>query len=203
MTAFNPGSRVVLFGGTFDPPHVGHLLMAQLAYEQAAASAVWWLPAPAPPHKQASDAAWRYDLRRRMVEALIQPYAYFALCDVEAELPRPSYTVDTVHAAQTRYPDTEFLFLIGSDSLAQLPAWGRAAELAACIVFWVAERPGFPWREALATARQALPGLRVHRLEGPQLDVSSTFLRQRLYAGLPTCGLIPEAVLAVWHTMQP
>ncbi|WP_290585987.1 nicotinate (nicotinamide) nucleotide adenylyltransferase [Alicyclobacillus sp.] len=191
----------MLFGGTFDPPHVGHLTMAQLAFEQTGADEVWWLPAPAPPHKLDRDVD-AYAGRVAMVEALIQGCPHMRLCEIEAELPRPSFTVDTVRALRGRYPGVAFSFLIGSDSLAGLPTWGRADELTKSIGFYVASRSGFPFDETYAAARRRLPALTAERLEMPLLDVSSTFLRDRLVRGLPTCGLIPGPVLEVWHTIH-
>ncbi|MCL6598223.1 MAG: nicotinate (nicotinamide) nucleotide adenylyltransferase [Alicyclobacillus macrosporangiidus] len=194
-------NRVVLFGGTFDPPHVGHLTMAQLAWEQTGADEVWWLPAPAPPHK-ARQQVDDYGGRVEMVRALIEGYPHLRLCDIEASLPKPSYTVDTVRVLQTLYPRVSFSFLVGSDSLAQLPSWGRAKELARAIPFWVAVRSGWPFDETYAASRARLPELRAQRLEMPILDVSSTFLRERLERRLPVCGLVPDRVLRVWNKIH-
>jgi nicotinate-nucleotide adenylyltransferase len=188
---------VILFGGTFDPPHVGHLLMAQLALEQCGAEEIWFLPAPAPPHKQ-HERPLGHDVRLRMVELLIQGYEGMKVCDIESTLPRPSYTVDTVRACIERFPDCRFRFLLGSDSLAALPTWRQADTLANLIEFIVAVRAGYPFAETLARIRRALPAVRATALEMPIVDVSSTFVRERLLAGRPVCGLVPPQVLNVW-----
>lgn len=192
------GKRVVLFGGTFDPPHVGHLLMAQLALEQSAASAVWFLPSPTPPHKN-QEAVAEYLLRKEMVAALIYGFDGLVLTPLEEQLSPPYYTIDTVRACQDRYPDDHFVFLVGSDSLAQLPTWQDAEALTRSIEFLVAVRSGYPYHQALHQVQQRLPELRARVLEMPLLDVSSSFLRPRLLANRPTCGLIPDGVLEVWR----
>jgi nicotinate-nucleotide adenylyltransferase len=188
---------IILFGGTFDPPHVGHLLMAQLALEQCEAEEIWFLPAPAPPHKQ-QERPLGHDVRLRMVELLIQGYEGMKVCDIESTLPRPSYTVDTVRACIERFPDCRFRFLLGSDSLASLPTWREADTLANLIEFIVAVRAGYPFAETLERIRRALPAVRATALEMPIVDVSSTFVRERLSAGRPVCGLVPPQVLDVW-----
>ncbi|CAM3730293.1 nicotinate (nicotinamide) nucleotide adenylyltransferase [Alicyclobacillus pomorum] len=189
--------NIVLFGGTFDPPHIGHLLMAQLALEQTRSDAVWFLPAPAPPHKL-NEEHTRHETRVRLVQALVEGYQAFKVCDIERSLPTPSYTVDTIHALSTMYPNHHFQFLCGSDSLANLPHWHRANELVQMIEFVVAVRTGYPFEETLTEVQRELPALRATVLEMPIVDVSSTFLRERLRRNLPICGLIPPAVLQVW-----
>ncbi|RIV18889.1 nicotinate (nicotinamide) nucleotide adenylyltransferase [Alicyclobacillaceae bacterium I2511] len=190
-------NRVILFGGTFDPPHVGHLLMAQLALEQSAATTVWFLPSPSPPHKR-QERVTDYQIRKEMVAALIYGYDGLVLTPFEEQLDSPYYTVDTVHACQSQFPGHRFVFLIGSDSLIQLPTWKDTRTLTHSIEFLVAARSGYPYYKTLHQVQQALPGLRAKLLEMPLLDVSSSFLRPRLLAQKPTCGLVPDAVLEVW-----
>jgi nicotinate-nucleotide adenylyltransferase len=187
-----------LFGGTFDPPHVGHWLMAQLAYEQLSADQVWFLPAPVPPHKM--EQAWsRHALRREMASALIGAELHMTVSDIEQSLPYPSYTVDTVRKCIEIYPDIEFTFLMGTDSLANLPQWHEAGVLTELIRFTVATRTGFPFESVYAKVKKELPALQAQELEMPIVDVSSTFLRQRLLRNQSTCGLIPVQVLDLWH----
>lgn len=190
---------VIVFGGTFDPPHVGHLAMAQLALEQERADAVWWLPASVPPHKV--EQSLSYGARVRLVSALIEGYARLSICTLEGELPTPSYTVDTVAALHARYPKTRFSFLIGTDSLAQLPTWRRAGDLVSQIDFLVAARSGFPYEETVVATKRRLAELVIRWVEMPVLDVSSSWLRSRWAAKLPLCGLIPERVEQAWDAM--
>lgn len=189
--------QVILFGGTFEPPHVGHLAMAQLALEQTSADEVWFLPAPRPPHKEdvGDDTfPWRVE----MVDALIEGRAGLRSMPIESLLPRPSFSADTVRACQEWCPDVQFSFLIGADSLAQLPTWHRVTELASHVTFVVATRAGYPFAQTLVEVQKLIPGLRASLIEMPMLDVSSTWLRERMLAKLDVCGLVPPAVLDVW-----
>lgn len=190
--------RVVLFGGTFDPPHIGHLMMAQLAYEQTECEAVWVMPAPSPPHKEGLQMS-PYEVRRDMTAALIQNGRGLVLCEVEAKRSDLSFTVDTVRILQEQHPDIEFQFLIGSDSLHDLPTWHGSGELTQRIEFIVAARAEAPFAETYARVKEVLPDLRAHLLHMPMLDVSSTFIRERLEQGRPLCGLVPDTVLETWN----
>lgn len=190
--------RVVLFGGTFDPPHIGHLLMAQLAHEETQAE-VWWLPAPVPPHKLDAPPATPYDVRVEMVRALVAGHSGMQVSTIEAELPKPSYTVDTVAALRQRHPGTSFLFLIGSDSLAALDTWHEAARLTEAVSFLVAVRSGYPFAATYERMRSKLPRLVAQPLEMPLIDVSSSWIRERAARGLPLCGVVPEAVVRIWR----
>lgn len=191
-------TTVVLFGGTFDPPHIGHLVMAQLAYEQSDADEVWVIPAPTPPHKL-NEPHTPYVIRREMTRRLIEDTSGLFLRDVEVEGTRPSYTVDTVRMLQDLHPEVRFHFLIGSDSLRDLPTWYQSEELTERIDFLVATRAEAPFRETYAQVKQRLPKLRAVHLEMPLLDVSSSFIRTRLDKEQTLCGLVPERVLEVWR----
>jgi nicotinate-nucleotide adenylyltransferase len=189
---------VLLYGGTFDPPHVGHLTMAQVALEQTGVDEVWFLPAPSPPHKlDVSDDTFEW--RLRMVEALISDCKGLRAMPLEAFLKRPSYTIDTVRAVQTWYPQVKFSFLLGTDALAGLPQWHGAEELSQRIDFVVAVREGFPRTDTIEQVMRELPSIRIRGIEMPLLDISSTWLRQRLETGRSVCHLIPPQVLDVWH----
>ena len=188
--------RVLLFGGTFDPPHVGHLTMAQLALEQTQADEVWFLPAPLPPHKLSIPT---YNHRLKMTQALIEGYAGMKVSVMEEDLPKPSYSVHTVEACQVRYPTYDFRFLLGADSLRALPTWHRASDLATMLPFVVAHRSTHPLDAAIDEIRRRLPGIQFEVLEMPLLDVSSTWLRSRLSLSLSVCGLVPERVLELWN----
>lgn len=196
---FGSGVQVLLFGGSFNPPHIGHLTMASLALEQIRANEVWWLPAPIPPHKSHDSEMRSFELRCKMVEILIQTHVGMRMMPLEAHLPRPSYTVDTIRACQSWFPEIEFQFLLGSDSLAQLPTWHGAEELSERISFVVATRTGYPFEAACHEVKQQLPNLRVRHVEMPLLDVASSWLRSRINQQYSTFGLIPEAVLDIWE----
>ncbi len=171
--------------------------MAELAREQTGADQVWFMPAAVPPHKGRpyQDFAWRTE----MVAALIDGRDGLLVCAIEQELPPPSYTVDTVAELRRRHPEHSFWFLIGADSLQTLPTWHGAERLAGDIPFLVAPRAGYPTEELFQRVSRQLPGLRLRAIDMPIVDVSSTWLRQRLLAGKSACGLIPERVVRVWQ----
>ncbi|MCL6452480.1 MAG: nicotinate (nicotinamide) nucleotide adenylyltransferase [Alicyclobacillus sp.] len=193
--------RVVLFGGTFDPPHIAHLSLAQFALERADCDEVWLIPAADPPHKTGRRLT-PYTVRRAMVQTLIQGYPGLCVCDVEAQRQAPSFTLDTVRILCDRHPEVAFQWLIGADSLHDLPTWHGSVDLAALVPFLVAARSGYPFADTLAAARAQLPQLRAERLECPQLDISSSQIRQRLQRGLPACGWVPEGVLQLWQAFH-
>jgi nicotinate-nucleotide adenylyltransferase len=171
--------------------------MAELALEQTGADELWFVPAAVPPHKDRPERA--FQRRVRMVERLIGEDERMRVSAIESQLPSPSYTIDTVRAFKARHPDVHFRFLMGADSLAALPTWRQAERLAAEIEFLVAPRTGYPIPEVTLRVRERLPQLRVQAIAMPILDVSSTWLRQRLANGRSTCGLVPASVLAVWR----
>ncbi|GMA59986.1 nicotinate (nicotinamide) nucleotide adenylyltransferase [Alicyclobacillus fastidiosus] len=190
--------RVLLFGGTFDPPHVGHLAMAQLALEQTGVDEVWFLPSPSPPHK-ADIGDDTFSWRLKMVETLLDGRPGLRAVPLESFLPRPSYSVDTVRACQNWYTQTQFFFLLGTDSLAQLPTWHGAEELSQRIAFYVARRSGHPFAATLDAVQSVLSDVRATAIEMPLLDVSSTWIRERLEKRLDVFGLVPPLVLDVWN----
>ncbi len=171
--------------------------MAELAREQTGADQVWFMPAAVPPHKGRphQDFAWRAE----MVSALIDGRDGLLVCTIERELPPPSYTVDTVAELRRRHPEHSFWFLIGADSLQTLPTWHGAERLVGEIPFLVAPRAGYPTEELFQRVSCQLPGLRLRAIDMPIVDVSSTWLRQRLLAGKSACGLVPERVIRVWQ----
>lgn len=194
---------VILFGGTFNPPHLGHLMMATFALEQADADEVWFVPSPDPPHKQGERHIpfhVRVDMVRHLLSTDEALRRHFLVSTLEDELLRPSYSVDTVKAYKERYPDVEFRFLIGLDSLFDLPTWHRASELVREIEFLVADRTGLAFDATLQQVKSALPALVAARVEMPLLEISSTWIRQRLHEGRSVCGLVPNEVLKLLPT---
>src|SRR5437879_4254738 len=112
--------RIGVFGGTFDPIHQGHLILAEQAREQGRLDQVWFLPAPRPPHKDET-ALTRYEQRVEMIQLAVAGQSVFRVDEREKERPGPSYTVDTLAELQAERPGDDFLVLLGSDSLQDLP----------------------------------------------------------------------------------
>ena len=177
--------RIGLVGGSFDPPHLGHLVVAECARVELDLDEVRLLVAGEPWMKPAvSDAADRVAL----VEAAVADSPGL-VCDTrEVGRPGPTYTADTLAELRAEDPDAEYFFVLGEDAAAALPQWERIADAFALATFVVVTRPGNdPPDEAL------LPGPIVH-LEIPQLYVSSTDLRARFARGGATRWLVPPSV---------
>lgn len=175
--------RICLFGGTFDPIHAAHLRIAKEAMKRLALDRVVFIPAANPPHKPKAGLT-PYEHRFRMVELACLPYPAFAASRLEAGKER-SYTVNTVERFRRELgPSDRLFFLIGSDAFNELETWKRWQELVTLTEFIVVSRPG---------GQYYVPeGARIHRLDGLELPVSSSTIRERLAAGEPTPELTPE-----------
>ena len=188
--------RFGVLGGTFDPIHYGHLVIAQEALVCFHLAGVLFVPAKDPPHKLGqpySPAAHRLP----MVELAIATNPAFRVSTVDLTRPSPSYTVDTLAARQEELgPQAELYFIMGTDSLAGILTWHRPQDVLARARLIVATRPGC--RVDLQALEQALPGItgRTHLLQAPELDISSHDLRRRVAEGLPIKYQLPESVEA-------
>jgi len=188
--------RIGVLGGTFDPIHYGHLMLAEEARVRLQLARVLFIPAKDPPHKLGqpySPVAGRL----RMVQLAIASNPAFAISEVELTRPGPSYTVDTLaHLQQALGPEAELFFLMGLDSLASILTWRDPAGILARAQLAVAARPGFC--ADLQALEAALPGLsaRTHVLDMPEVGISSHDLRRRVCAGLPIRYQVPDSVEA-------
>ena len=189
-------SRVGILGGTFDHPHIGHLILAEEAWWQLGLDRVLLVPAGDPPHKRGaplSAAAHRV----RMVELAIADNPHFELSRVDVDRPGPHYTIDMIHLLRRQLgPEAELFFLMGLDSLAELPNWRRAADLIAACRLAVLTRPAvkLDWERL----ERELPGIReqVVLLDMPELEIASHVLQQRVRAGRPIRYQVVPAVEA-------
>jgi nicotinate-nucleotide adenylyltransferase len=200
--AFRPdsGERIGLLGGTFDPPHYGHLLVAQEAGWRLGLARVLFLPARQNPLKQGEPAS-PAEHRVRMVELAIADNPLFSVSRADLDRPPPSYTVELLRLLREQYgPGVELSFLMGTDLLAELPAWHRPDEVLRLARLVAVARPGCPAPESEALKR-AFPSARARLtvLRPPGVDVSSTELRARVRAGHPIRYLTPPAVAAYIH----
>ena len=118
-------ARIGILGGTFNPVHKGHLVMAQKAYEQLALSEVWFMPSKRPPHKDQSQLVSDTD-RKAMIQLSIAETEYFKLSEMELLRSGTTYTIDTLRQLKKEYPKDEFYFILGADSLYQLESWKEA-----------------------------------------------------------------------------
>ncbi len=192
-------TRLGILGGTFDPPHIGHMLMAQSALETFSLDQIVFVPAGVPPHKRRTDIV-DADHRLGMVEAATRPHPEFSVDPLELRRDGRSYTIDTIHVLRERDPDCELFFLIGADSLRDLHAWMRIDELLPLCRFLTFVRPG----ESMSSIEDGVAKLPQEWQEplladittGREFNVSSTEIRGRVTAGLPIRYLVPDVVLA-------
>ena len=191
--------RLGLFGGTFDPPHYGHLGLAQAARQQLRLDKVLWILTADPPHKQGNPISPIAD-RLAMVLAMLADLPSDELSRVDIDRPGPHYSVDTVALLAQHFPAAELIFIMGGDSLRDLPTWHRPLDFLKVCSLGVLRRPGDSIDSTLlARLEDALPGLsaKVAFVEAPPLDIASNELRQRVRAGVSLAGLVPEAVAAI------
>ena len=197
MTLNGSGSsvtRVGILGGTFDPIHYGHLVIAEDARVALQLEKVLFIPAREPPHKTKGSYSPFRD-RVRMTELAIAGNPYFELCLIEAKRPGPSYSVDTLRELQaTLGPGAELYFIVGMDSLSSILTWHQPKELISLCRLVVAERAGY--QVDVSELERALPGLRERMvlIDTPELSISSTDLEHRVRCGLPIRYQVPSNV---------
>lgn len=188
--------RLGILGGTFNPPHIGHLICAQEACDQLALDRVVLMPAGQPPHKQvASDpgAEARLELCRRAIDGDER----LAVSRMELDRPGRSYTVDTLRALHDEHPQDDLIFIVGGDMARSLPSWREPATVLKLATLAVAERAGAERDEIRGELRalgEPLVEERVRFFEMPRIDVSSSLVRQRVADGRPIRYLVPDAV---------
>ena len=183
-----------VFGGTFDPPHLGHLILAESGRQALGLDRVLWVVTAQPPHKPNEDRT-PVDLRLEMVAAAIQGNDAFQISRVDVDRPPPHYAVDTLQVLAAAHPEARFAYLVGEDSLRDFPAWHKPQQLVlACDVIGVMERSGA--EPDLADLEAILPGLsaRVRFFRAPIIDIASRDLRRRVQAGESIRYLVPEGV---------
>jgi nicotinate-nucleotide adenylyltransferase len=193
---------VGIFGGTFNPPHLGHLAVARHALEELALTRVLLMPAYLSPHKQTEEGPGA-EHRLRMCELAVAGVEGVAVSALEIERGGPSYTVDTLKAIHASDPDAELTFIVGADTALTLASWRQPQELLELARLAVAARAGSPREHVLETvaaiARQSGgsgqdPVAAVEFLEMGPIEVSSSMVRERLAGGEPVDGLLAPAV---------
>ena len=177
--------RVGLFGGTFDPPHLGHLALAEAARDQLGLERVVFMPAGTPPHKRRRDLS-SAAARVAMTRLAVRGNRAFTVSTLEVNRRGPSFTVDTLTGLKARYVGARLYLLIGEDSLGDFGTWHRPADIIRQATLVVAERPG------VRRSARTLP--RVVRLENPGLAISSSAIRARVRAGRSVRYLLSDAV---------
>ena len=186
--------RIGIMGGTFDPPHVGHLWLATLAADSLGLRRVLFMPAAQPPHKRRRGMSSITE-RLLMTRLAIAGNAHFELSTLEVGRPGPSYTVDSVEELRRTHGDAQLYLLMAADSLAHIDEWREPDRLLSLIEWAVGPRPGSPLPDVKALRQRfGAAARRIHLLEGPSLDVSATEIRSRVAAGRAIRYLVPQAV---------
>jgi nicotinate-nucleotide adenylyltransferase len=178
--------RLGLFGGSFDPVHLGHLLVAQAALEELKLDRLFFIPAAQSPFKPGSTPA-PAAVRMRLLRLALAGRSAFEVDEEEIQRGGVSYTIDTLREYRRRFPNAALFHLIGADHVGSLPQWRESSELARLAEFIVISRPGEP----VAALPEPFQG---RALTGFPFGVSSSQIRERVKAGRPIDGLVPPVV---------
>jgi nicotinate-nucleotide adenylyltransferase len=186
-------ARLGLLGGTFNPPHIGHLICAQEAHAQLELDRVVLMPTGVPPHKQV-EADPGPEARYALCRAAVAGDERFDVSREELDRPGRSFTVDTLRALHDHSPQDDITFIAGGDMARSLPSWREPEAVLSLATLAVAERAADK-RDAIAAAIAPLAGSeRVRFFDMPRVDVSSSLVRERVAAGRPVRYLVPEGV---------
>ena len=185
--------RIGILGGTFNPIHLGHLMIAEMALEAFGLNRVIFVPAKEPPHKETDVIDAKY--RLEMVRAAVLDNPNFVVSDVEMQREGKSYTIDTLRYFREVYGEnTEFFFIAGTDTIQSLPSWKYIEDLLDICEFIGAIRPGATDDIGETIEWFGQRGSRIHILEVPEMKLSATDLRYRLRHGLSTRYMLPRLV---------
>jgi nicotinate-nucleotide adenylyltransferase len=188
-------AAIGVFGGTFDPPHMGHLILAEVTFDVLKLDQVLFVPAADPPHKNKWPVT---DVKHRvaMLREAIADNPRFALSQVDISRPGPHYTVDTLRILREEFVGAELYFLMGGDSLHDFPSWRDPAGIIAHAKLAVMQRPGENGNIDLPTLSSQLPGIedRIVFVDAPIIGISATIMRERFRAGDSIRYQVPLAV---------
>ena len=189
-------ASVGILGGTFNPPHIAHLVCAQEARAQLGLDRVVLMPVHTPPHKEALGDPGP-EVRLAMCAAAAAGDAGLEVSRLEVDRGGSSWTVDTLRALHADAPEDELTFVVGGDQAQALPAWRDPEEVLRLAVLAVAEREGIVREDVRTRLSGLVPPGRLAFFDMPRLDVSSSDVRRRVAAGAPIRHLVPDAVVAV------
>jgi len=188
--------RIGIYGGTFDPVHLAHLVLAEQCRDQLDLQEVWFVPAHHPPHKSSTEISSPVH-RKQMLEFAIAGHERFRISTVELDRAGPSFTVDTLESLSRQYPHTTWSLLIGADSLHDFPTWREPARIAQLARMVVVNR-----------GQEPLPDMQLNRdafgdvwdvVTIPGLDLAASDIRQRVQQGRSIRFLVPRAVEVYIH----
>lgn len=178
-------SRIGILGGTFDPPHNGHLAIAEAAIRKLKLKEIIFIPAKTPPHKSSGRISSQQD-RLAMLKLAVGGRERIIISEMEFERQGPSYTVDTLAELKKGNPDDEFYFLIGADNVSEMESWHQPERIVEMTKVVAAGRPGF----SAAGRFSAM----IESFDMTPVNISSTLIREKVRSGLSISGLLPPAV---------
>lgn len=186
--------HIGLYGGSFNPIHHGHLILAQHVAESCGIEKMLLVPCHTPVHKQPDELA-PADFRWQMVLAAVQDHPLLEGCDIEIRRPGPSFTVDTLEQLHSMYPNDQFSMLIGTDTLLQIAQWHLPERILQLCKLLVLHRPGYPIDDPIEHLPKGFGAECVTMIEAPQLQISSSDIRDRVAEGLSIRYLTPDAAV--------
>jgi nicotinate-nucleotide adenylyltransferase len=185
--------RLGILGGTFNPPHLGHLVCAQEAFVQLELDRVVLVPVFEPPHKDV-EAEPGVEHRLELCRRAVAGDPRFAVSRIEADVPGRSYTVDTLRRLHDSRPEDELTFIVGGDMAHALPTWHEPEAVLSLATLGVAEREGVGRADIVERLAGLAGADRIRFFDMPRLDISSSMIRRRVAAGRPINYLVPDAV---------
>lgn len=188
--------KIGIMGGTFDPIHIGHLLLGEFAYENFHLDEIWFLPNGNPPHKTTDESGVSLDDRIEMVKLATDDVPYFRMNLYEASSKKHSYTYSTMRALREMYPEHEFFFILGADSLFSIEQWKNFREIFPSCTILAAMRDDKDTESMQAQIRYLNEkyGADIRLLQAPLVEISSTTIRRRAEKGLSIRYMVPDIV---------
>ena len=188
--------KIGIMGGTFDPIHIGHLLLGEFDYENLHLDEIWFLPNGNPPHKTTDESGVSLDDRIEMVKLATDDVPYFRMNLYEASSKKHSYTYSTMRALREMYPEHEFFFILGADSLFSIEQWKNFREIFPSCTILAAMRDDKDTESMQAQIRYLNEkyGADIRLLQAPLVEISSTTIRRRAEKGLSIRYMVPDVV---------
>lgn len=174
--------NIGILGGTFDPPHIGHLIIAEAVRERISLEEIWFMPSYEPPHKETAHSSVKH--RLNMLELSLESNPYFSINPIETKRHEKSFTVDTMEELTEQQPDTNFHFIIGADMVEYLPHWKDIERIIELVTFIGVKRAGYHIHTSYP----------VKEIEVPMVNISSTMLRSKIHQHKTVKYLIPDHV---------
>ncbi|MEP1097068.1 MAG: nicotinate (nicotinamide) nucleotide adenylyltransferase [Cyclobacteriaceae bacterium] len=181
-------TEIGLFFGSFNPIHIGHMIIANLVKETTTVEEIWFVVSPQNPFKKNKNLLHEFDRLDLITVAIAGDYK-FKVSDIEFNMPKPSYTIDTLALLREKHPDKRFRLIIGGDNLASFTKWKNHKEIIDQFGLIVYPRPNAPETDLLSAEN-------VEVIEAPELDISATLIRKLIKEKKSVKYLVPEAVEA-------